>query len=114
MPSTNEMVSSPMPSDSKYEILDNIEAYVNSADHMVVSLVICTTGFIANLFNLVVLTRPAMRTPTNLILGSVAAADIFTILLYIPKIIGANNEQIDKSLAFVYYKLVGGNYMPHI
>lgn len=48
------------------------------------SLFVCCFGFLANVCNICVLTRPEMRTPTNLILTGLAVADLLVILDYIP------------------------------
>lgn len=37
-----------------------------------------------NVMNVVVLTRPAMRTPTNVILTALAVTDALTMLSYLP------------------------------
>ncbi|KAH3785772.1 G-protein coupled receptor dmsr-1-like [Dreissena polymorpha] len=52
--------------------------------HGYFSIVVCLFGFVANIFNIVVLTRPNMITPTNVILTWLAVADMFTMLDYFP------------------------------
>ncbi|XP_013416434.1 sex peptide receptor [Lingula anatina] len=52
--------------------------------HGFVSLVVCTFGIISNMFNIAVLTRKGMRTPTNLILTGLAVADMLTMMSYVP------------------------------
>lgn len=52
--------------------------------HPYLSLVVCVFGCIANILNIVVLTRPEMRSPTNAILTGLAIADFCVMIDYIP------------------------------
>ncbi|CAH0394927.1 unnamed protein product [Bemisia tabaci] len=52
--------------------------------HGYMSLVVCLFGSIANLLNIIVLTRPDMRSPTNSILTGLAIADLLVMIEYIP------------------------------
>ncbi|GAB1603810.1 sex peptide receptor-like [Argonauta hians] len=52
--------------------------------HGYLSLVVCFFGIVTNIINITVLTRKHMRTPVNLILTSLAVADILTMASYLP------------------------------
>ncbi|XP_014769347.1 G-protein coupled receptor dmsr-1 [Octopus bimaculoides] len=52
--------------------------------HGYVSAIVCTFGFMANLANIVCLTRRNMISPTNLILTWLAVADMLTMMSYFP------------------------------
>ncbi|XP_060593814.1 G-protein coupled receptor dmsr-1-like [Ruditapes philippinarum] len=52
--------------------------------HGYVSVCVCLFGFLANIANIVVLTRKNMITSTNVILTWLAVADLFTMLDYFP------------------------------
>ena len=52
--------------------------------HGYLSACVCLFGFMANIFNIVVLTRRNMITSTNVILTGLAIADLFTMLDYFP------------------------------
>ncbi|XP_052770878.1 G-protein coupled receptor dmsr-1-like [Mya arenaria] len=52
--------------------------------HGYISACVCTFGFLANIANIVVLTRPNMISSTNIILTWLAVADLFTMLDYFP------------------------------
>lgn len=52
--------------------------------HGYASLFVCILGTIANLLNIVVLTRKEMRTPTNMILTGLAIADLLVMVDYVP------------------------------
>ncbi|XP_045190172.1 G-protein coupled receptor dmsr-1-like [Mercenaria mercenaria] len=52
--------------------------------HGYVSACVCLFGFLANIANIVVLTRKNMITSTNVILTCLAVADLFTMLDYFP------------------------------
>ncbi|GAB1603891.1 sex peptide receptor-like [Argonauta hians] len=52
--------------------------------HGFVSAIVCTFGFMANLANIVCLTRRNMISPTNLILTWLAVADMLTMMSYFP------------------------------
>ncbi|ESO98420.1 hypothetical protein LOTGIDRAFT_114444 [Lottia gigantea] len=55
-----------------------------SVFHGYISAVICAFGIMANIANIIVLTRKNMISPTNLILLWLAVADLFTMLSYFP------------------------------
>ena len=48
------------------------------------AVVVCVVGIVANSANIVVLTRPSMRSPTNHILTGLALTDGCTMLAYLP------------------------------
>ncbi|BES97506.1 unnamed protein product [Nesidiocoris tenuis] len=52
--------------------------------HGYTSLVVCLFGSVANLLNIMVLTRREMSSPTNAILTGLAVADLLVMLEYIP------------------------------
>ena len=52
--------------------------------HGYLSLLVCLFGCIANVLNIIVLTRPDMRSSTNIILTGLAVADCLVMLEYIP------------------------------
>lgn len=52
--------------------------------HGYASIVVCTFGIICNIMNIVVLTQKNMITSTNYILTSLAIADMFTMVSYLP------------------------------
>ncbi|ESO98421.1 hypothetical protein LOTGIDRAFT_95120, partial [Lottia gigantea] len=52
--------------------------------HGYISAVVCTFGIIANIVNIIVLTRKNMISSTNTILMWLAVADLFTMLSYLP------------------------------
>ncbi len=52
--------------------------------HGYVSLVVCIYGIICNIFNILVLTRHNMWTPTNCILTGLAFSDLCTMVSYVP------------------------------
>jgi len=52
--------------------------------HGYVAAVVCIWGVIANLANIVVLTRRKMITPTNVILTWLAVADLLTMAIFLP------------------------------
>uniref|UniRef100_A0A1A9X0D9 G-protein coupled receptors family 1 profile domain-containing protein n=1 Tax=Glossina brevipalpis TaxID=37001 RepID=A0A1A9X0D9_9MUSC len=52
--------------------------------HGYISLIVCLLGTIANILNIIVLTRRDMRSPTNAILTGLAVADLAVMLEYIP------------------------------
>lgn len=79
--------------------------------HNYLSLVVCIFGCIANILNVVVLTRPDMRSPTNAILTGLAVADFFVMVDYIPFALYsgdlATNSEYDKySFGWVTYVLL--------
>jgi len=52
--------------------------------HGYIAAVVCIWGVIANLANIVVLTRRKMITPTNVILTWLAVADLLTMAIFLP------------------------------
>ncbi|KAF0313930.1 Sex peptide receptor [Amphibalanus amphitrite] len=52
--------------------------------HGYLALFVCLFGSVANLFNIAVLTRKEMRSPTNVILTGLAVADLMVMVEYIP------------------------------
>ena len=50
--------------------------------HGYVSGIICLTGFILNIFNIIVWSRKSMRTSTNVLLAFLAVADAISLFLY--------------------------------
>ncbi|XP_076387492.1 G-protein coupled receptor dmsr-1 [Megachile rotundata] len=52
--------------------------------HGWISLFVCIFGSIANILNILVLTRREMRSPTNIILTGLAVADLLVMIDYIP------------------------------
>ena len=52
--------------------------------HGYIAAVVCTWGIVANLANIVVLTRRKMISPTNMILTWLAVADLLTMTIYLP------------------------------
>ncbi|ESO90007.1 hypothetical protein LOTGIDRAFT_124239 [Lottia gigantea] len=55
-----------------------------STYHGYVSLCVCMSGILLNIFNVTVLTRKHMHTPVNHILTGLAISDIITMLSYVP------------------------------
>jgi len=80
-----------------------------SAFHGYGSLIVCLLGAHANIFNLIVLTRKEMRSPTNAILTGLAVADLANMLEYIPysiyRILPKSN-----SYGWALYVLVHSNF----
>ena len=52
--------------------------------HGYLALLVCLFGSVANLFNIAVLTRKEMRSPTNVILTGLAVADLMVMIEYMP------------------------------
>jgi hypothetical protein len=52
--------------------------------HGIISSFVCLFGLTCNLFNIIVLTRPAMRSSTNTILTSLALSDLIKMLFVLP------------------------------
>jgi len=52
--------------------------------HGYVAVAVCVLGIVANSANMVVLTRPSMRSPINYILSGLALSDWLTMLAYVP------------------------------
>lgn len=55
--------------------------------HGIVSSFVCIFGLTCNLFNIIVLTRPSMRSSTNTILTSLATSDLLKMLFVLPSVI---------------------------
>ena len=90
-----------------HHLVDKIEEYLYSDGHGYFSLATCALGIGMNVLTLLVLTKKSMRTPTNLLLGSISVADLITIAMYIPKMFVLTvTPQFDKTKEFVHYKLV--------
>lgn len=52
--------------------------------HGYLSLLVCQFGSVANVINVIVLSRREMRSPTNAILTGLAVADLLVMIDYIP------------------------------
>ncbi|XP_053981480.1 G-protein coupled receptor dmsr-1-like [Hylaeus volcanicus] len=72
--------------DSSTDYVCNLSSFHShySHAHGWISLLVCIFGSIANILNILVLTRREMRSPTNLILTGLAVADLFVMIDYIP------------------------------
>ncbi len=55
--------------------------------HGIISSFVCIFGLTCNLFNIIVLTRPLMRSSTNTILTSLAFSDLLKMLFVLPAVI---------------------------
>ena len=55
--------------------------------HGTISSCVCIFGLTCNLFNIIVLTRPLMRSSTNTILTSLALSDLIKMLFVLPSVI---------------------------
>lgn len=55
--------------------------------HGIISSFVCIFGLTCNLFNIIVLTRPLMRSSTNVILTSLALSDLLKMLFVLPAVI---------------------------
>ncbi|CAF0731982.1 unnamed protein product [Rotaria sordida] len=55
--------------------------------HGFISSIVCIFGLTCNLFNIIVLTRPLMRSSTNTILTSLALSDLLKMLFVLPAVI---------------------------
>jgi hypothetical protein len=55
--------------------------------HGIISSFVCVFGLTCNLFNIIVLTRPLMRSSTNTILTSLALSDLLKMLFVLPAVI---------------------------
>lgn len=91
---TQSMVSSEMNNTLHYYDDDNNTAsslvryrllYRNY--HGFISSAVCIFGLTCNLFNIIVLTRPLMKSPTNIILTSLALSDLLKMLFVLPAVI---------------------------
>ena len=52
--------------------------------HGIISSFVCIFGLTSNLFNIIVLTRPSMRSSTNIILTSLAVSDLLKMSFVLP------------------------------
>jgi hypothetical protein len=52
--------------------------------HGILSTFVCLFGLTCNLFNIIVLTQPSMRSSTNIILTSLALSDLLKMLFVLP------------------------------
>lgn len=87
--------------------LDKFKNYLDSSAHGYLTLGVCLVGLLMNVILMMVLTRKQMRSPTNLLLGSISVADTLTILVYTPKIVVTTlHDDAGTTLEFAYYKLV--------
>lgn len=87
--------------------LVNFSQYLLSNEHSYISVTICLIGLVMNVVTMIVLIQKNMRSPTNLLLGSISVADMITILVYTPKLIVSTAFPLrSKSMEFAYYKLV--------
>lgn len=68
----------------------SLSLYRYNAIHGYLSLPVCIFGSIANILNIVVLTRREMRSPTNAILTGLAIADLLVMIDYIPFVLLEN------------------------
>ena len=55
--------------------------------HGIISSFVCIFGLTCNLFNIIVLTRPLMRSSTNTILTCLALSDLLKMLFVLPAVI---------------------------
>ena len=55
-----------------------------SSIHGYASLIVCLFGICTNIFNITVLARKDMQTPTNILLTWLAVSDILTMIPYVP------------------------------
>jgi hypothetical protein len=55
--------------------------------HGIISSFVCIFGLTCNLFNIIILTRPLMRSSTNTILTSLALSDLLKMLFVLPAVI---------------------------
>ena len=88
---TTSASSSPSPYDT-----NNLDNQTSSLDryrliyrnyHGIISSCVCIFGLTCNLFNIIVLTRPLMRSSTNTILTSLALSDLLKMLIVLPAVI---------------------------
>jgi hypothetical protein len=86
MNSTQNFTQPPPTEDTASEWCGGWDSFYTSYSQMHgwASLFVCIFGSIANLLNIVVLTRREMRSPTNMILTGLAVADLFVMIEYIP------------------------------
>jgi len=78
--------------------------------HGQTSVLVCVFGCIANLLNLVVLTRKGMISPTNAILTGLALADLFNMVEYIPYAFFMYIWKMEKTYGWAFFVLVHANF----
>jgi len=93
---------------SNITTLDRIQDYLNTETHGFITMAVCFTGFAMNILTMIILTRKAMRNPTNFLLGCICIADMMTIFVYSPHIlVSVWYPEVEKySPSFAYYKIV--------
>lgn len=80
------MTSSASPDDPTVSPLIEIGSWFSSI-HGYASLIVCLFGISTNVFNITVLARRDMRSPTNALLTWLAVSDILTMIPYVPFVI---------------------------
>lgn len=78
--------------------------------HGHISILVCVFGCLANLLNLIVLTRKGMISPTNAILTGLALADLLNMIEYIPYAFFMYIWRIPYTYAFALFILVHANF----
>lgn len=85
-----DLLSTPHPmlddDDTQNLALDRYRAIYRNY-HGIISSFVCIFGLTCNLFNIIVLTRPLMRSSTNTILTSLAFSDLLKMLFVLPAVI---------------------------
>ncbi|CAF0751939.1 unnamed protein product [Rotaria sp. Silwood1] len=86
---TLTMVSSDMNDNPQFDDINNNSSLVRYRllyrnYHGFISSAVCIFGLTCNLFNIIVLTRPLMRSSTNTILTSLALSDLLKMLFVLP------------------------------
>ncbi|ODM88012.1 Sex peptide receptor [Orchesella cincta] len=78
--------------------------------HGYASLVVCLFGSIANILNLIVLTRREMINPTNAILTGLALADLLNMVEYVPYAIFMTYFKHEKTYGWAMFVLMHSNF----
>ncbi|ODM95268.1 Sex peptide receptor [Orchesella cincta] len=78
--------------------------------HGYASLVVCLFGSIANILNLIVLTRREMINPTNIILTGLALADLLNMMEYVPYAIYMTYFKHEKTYGWAMFVLMHSNF----
>ncbi|CAL8118284.1 unnamed protein product [Orchesella dallaii] len=78
--------------------------------HGYTSLVVCLFGCLANILNLIVLTRKEMINPTNAILTGLALADLLNMIEYIPYAVYMNYLTHRKTYGWALFVLTHSNF----
>lgn len=84
--------------------------------HGYTSLIVCSFGTVANILNLIILTRKEMINSTNLILTGLAFADLLTMVEYVPYAVYMYflPDPVDggrrKTYAWALYVLIHSNF----